>query len=268
MLCGMDAPPFQSGAPMPRPFRDCFAAFERLMPRKRLSSLTCLDIGMPSVRISSSLRALGGAWRTIARAPCDVPTAAAALGDDKVTCLNADGSIPYAPHSFDCLLVGPAMLAAVPDPVFFVRDCNRALKPSGLLLLASRMRRPLSAAAAAVRRAAPEDPRTVAFSEQQLYALLKTGFDVAESQWFGKFWHQLAFARGLSLIRSGVPTEEAAQRTARAFSTAAFLDSAMVFTRGHEAVFAARRRQWRERAAPLPHDGRSLGEAVLFNPPA
>ena len=264
----MDASLFREGPPLPRPFRECFDAFARLMPRKRLSSLVCLDIGMPSVSVSSALRSLGGAWRTVVRSPDVVRAAAESLADDKVVCLDADGSVPYASHVFDCILVGPGMLAAVPDRTSFVKECNRILKPSGLLLLSARVRRPLSPVSAALRRAAPGDPRTRSFSEQELYGLLKTGFDVAESQWFGKFWYELAYARGLSLTCAGVGADDAAKMTARAFSMAAFLDKAAFFSRGHEVVLAARRRQWRERSVPVPHDGRSLGEAVLFNPPA
>ena len=257
-----------AAAGLPLPFRDEWISVARLLPPRCLPSMANLDIGLPHAGMSLALRSLGGAWRTISRSPDSALSAARALSDESVTCLGADGAIPYPQHSFDGVVVGSGMLAAVPDRLAFVRECNRVLKPSGLLLLSVRVQRMFSIVPWLLRHAAaPDDPRAVAFADSGVYRLLKAGFDIAGSESRGRFFSQCAYARALALCARGVPPDAAVARLSRAFSLARSLDHALFCSRGHEVVFAARRRQWRERNAPTLHDSRSLGEAVLFNPP-
>lgn len=272
MIPGMDtqqtAKLEAAAADLPLPCRDEWLSFARLLPARLLPAMANLDIGLPDAGMSLALRSLGGAWRTIARSPDAALVAARTLSDQTVTCLGADGSIPYPQHSFDCVVVGSGMLAAVPDRLSFVRECNRVLKPSGLLLLSARVQRMFSVVPAMLRHcAAPGDPRAVSFAESTIYGLLKTGFDIAGSESHGKFFTQCALARALSLCAAGVAPAAAVERLSRVFRIARSLDRTQFWARGHEVVLAARRRQWRERNAPALHDSRSLGEAVLFNPP-
>ena len=263
------APGAQEGRPRASlPHRLELAALKRLLPVDRLPRMACLDIGMPDPSLSAALRALGGAWRTAARSPERAAEASAFLGDPSVCCLGADGRIPFPDRSLDCVVVALGILAAVPDAVFFVRECNRVLRPSGLLVLSVQARRALSLADALRRRAAPAGAYAASFTEKSLYGILKSGFDVDTVDGWGRFFVELVRLRDLALSRAGVPDAERVRRLAGAYAAARVADLPLHGFRPHVIALSARRRQWSSRDIPALSDGRSIGEAVLFHPPA
>jgi SAM-dependent methyltransferase len=244
------------------------AAALRLLPADRLPRMACLDIGMPNPAMSAALRAKGGAWRTVARSPARAAEASAFLGDPSVCCLGAEGTVPFPDRSLDCVVVALGMLEALPDPIAFVRECNRVLRPSGLLVLSVQVRRALSLADALRRRAAPSGPHAATFTGKSLYDLLKSGFDVDTVDGWGRFFVEIVRLRELALARSGVPGAERAARLRAAYAAARAADVPLLWLRPHVVALSARRRQWSDRNIPALADGRSIGEAVLFHPPA
>ena len=231
------------------PARLELAAVTRLLPADRLPHMACLDVGMPNPAMSAALRRLGGVWRTAARSPEAAAEASAFLGDASVCCLAADGAIPFPGHSFDAIVVALDMLCAVPDALAFVRECNRILRPDGLLVLSVQARRPFSIADAIRRRIAPAGPHAATFTENSLYQLLKNGFNVDSIESHSRFFLELARLRG-------------------AYAAARVADALCFWGRRHVLAVSARRRQWSSRDIPALADGRSIGEAVIFNPPA
>ena len=225
------------------------AAVTRLLPADRLPHMACLDVGMPNPAMSAALRRLGGVWRTAARSPEAAAEASAFLGDASVCCLAADGAIPFPGHSFDAIVVALDMLCAVPDALAFVRECNRILRPDGLLVLSVQARRPFSIADAIRRRIAPAGPHAATFTENSLYQLLKNGFNVDSIESHSRFFLELARLRG-------------------AYAAARVAAALCFWGRRHVLAVSARRRQWSSRDIPALADGRSIGEAVIFNPPA
>ena len=193
------------------PHRLELAAVSRLLPADRLPHMACLDVGMPNPAMSAALRRLGGVWRTAARSPEAAAEASAFLGDASVCCLAADGAIPFPGHSFDAIVVALDMLCAVPDALAFVRECNRILRPDGLLVLSVQARRPFSIADAIRRRIAPVGPHAATFTENSLYQLLKNGFNVDSIESHSRFFLELARLRDLALVGRG-----AARRARRA----------------------------------------------------
>ena len=250
------------------PHRLELAAVTRLLPADRLSHMACLDVGMPNPAMSSGLRALGGAWRTVARSPEAAAEASEFLGDASVCCLAADGSVPFPSHSFDAVVVALGILCAVPDATAFVRECNRVLRPDGLLVLSVQARRPLSLADAFRRRLAPSGPHAAVFTEDSLYQLLKSGFNVDSIEAHSRFFLELARLRDLALEMRGASPDERAARLRGAYSAARVADALCFWGRRHVLAVSARRRQWSSRDIPALADGRSIGEAVIFNPPA
>ncbi len=230
--------------------------------------MACLDVGMPNPAMSAALRRLGGVWRTAARSPEAAAEASAFLGDASVCCLAADGAIPFPGHSFDAIVVALDMLCAVPDALAFVRECNRILRPDGLLVLSVQARRPFSIADAIRRRIAPAGPHAATFTENSLYQLLKNGFNVDSIESHSRFFLELARLRDLALETRGASPDERAARLRGAYALARVADALCFWGRRHVLAVSARRRQWSSRDIPALADGRSIGEAVIFNPPA
>ncbi|MBQ6102932.1 MAG: class I SAM-dependent methyltransferase, partial [Kiritimatiellae bacterium] len=188
------------------------AAVSRLLPADRLPHMACLDVGMPNPAMSARLRALGGVWRTVARSPEAAADASAFLGDPSVCCLGADGRVPFPSHAFDAVVVALDILCAVPDAVSFVRECNRILRPDGLLVLSVQARRPFSLADAIRRRIAPAGPHAAVFSEKSLYQLLKSGFNVDSIEAHSRFFLELVRLCDLALETRGASPDERAAR--------------------------------------------------------
>lgn len=250
------------------PQRQELAAVLAHLPQADLPHMAMLDVGMPNPVMSKALRERGGAWATIARSPAHAAEASEFLGAS-VSCLGADGSIPFETHVFDGLVVALDMLAAMPDGGAFIKECNRVLKPSGLLILSAQAKRPGSLPDAVRRRrwSDPADPYSAAFTARDLYDFLKTGFDVLDVDGFSRFFVEFARLRELRLLQDGVPPDEVALRMRRRYAIAGALDRLAFWDRGHVILVAARRRQWSSRITPTLRDGRRIGEAVLFHPP-
>ena len=242
-----------------------FAAVLRHLPLSKLPRMACLDVGMPNPFLSRQLRERGGAWRTVARSPAHAKESAEFLGEE-THCLGADGTIPFGPHVFDCVVVAEGILSALPDPEAFVKECNRVLRTSGLLVLSARARRPFSLLGALRGPADRARPETVAFSESDLYQLLKNGFDVDSLDSYSRFFVEWARLRADARARNGAPVP--VSRLRRKYAVARALDRLVFWTRGNVIALSARRRQWSQRSTPVLTDGRTIGEAVLFNPPA
>ena len=216
--------------------------------------------------MSAALRARGGAWRTVARSPEHAAEAAERLHDASVCCLGADGRIPFPAHAFDAVVVSLGLPEALPDAQAFLRECNRVLRPSGLLVLSAQARRPFSVCDAVRRRFAPSGPYAALHTEEELCALLKTGFNVTAIDARSRFFVEWVRLRDAALALRGVPDGDRAARLRGAYALARAADAPLFWIRRHVLAFAATRRPWSDRSAPLLSNGRAIGEAVLFNP--
>lgn len=247
------------------PLRQELEAVLRLLPLRHLPGLTCLDIGFPTPEISRRLRARGGAWRTLARSPAFAEEASAFLGEP-VSCLGASGAIPFPDRSFDAVVVALDILSALPDDAAFIKECNRVLRPAGLLLLSVSARRAFSLVPAFRGGNAPSDPLLAAYTEPALCQLLKNGFDVDAIDGFSPFFTELVRIRALRMLRSGLGPDEIAPRLRRAFSAARFFDRFAFGSRRNVLSVLARRRQWSSRGSSSDAfvGGRSIGANVLF----
>jgi hypothetical protein len=122
------------------------------------------------------------------------------------------------------------------------------------------------------------------YTEAQLFAVLKDGFDVEQARTYSRFFTQLLDTgiRWISerqqanhdAVKGTLLTEADFQRLEKSlklyrvifpfFWLAAQLDRLLVFTNGFMLIARARRRPWLKRAtAPTLRNGRSLAEAAL-----
>lgn len=246
------------------------AAIKRLLPRARsIGRMNLLDIGLPNPAASAELRACGGTWSTIARSPAHAAEASSFLKTD-VACLGRDGQIPFTDHVFDVVVVALDILTAMPDTMAFIKECNRVLRPTGILILSVQAKRPLSILDAIRARHTkdPANPYAPKFTEETLFDTLKNGFDVLEVESHCKFFVEWARLCERKLAEEGLSEGEIASRLRTRFAISNIADKILSFaSKGHVIIVSARRRQWSNRVGPLMVDGKSISDTVLFNPP-
>ena len=247
------------------PLRLELATIERIVSSRRNDERVMLDIGFPTPVMSAALRKKGGTWCSIARSPEDAQVFAQHLGTPAY-CLGADGSIPFEPHTFDVIVVALDIIAAFADPEPFLRECNRALKSSGELILSSQFRKKISAINSMRERIAvrPDDPVGHSLTETEIYRLMKPGFDVLGIVYHCSFFSELARLWEMKLLSEGHSEEETVSLMRWKYRLAQQLDFFTMWSRGYVATIRARRRRWRERNTPILTDGRTIQEAVFI----
>jgi SAM-dependent methyltransferase len=211
---------------------------------------------------------------------------AAAIHDADAALLCAAGfaaapRLEEVPKGSAELLVVRACFEYAPSPVALAKEFHRVLAPKGQLLL--HVRRKRSSLLAWAREAAGLTDATrkrakSAFTPQEIYDILKDGFDIEDTYAQGKFF--TVFCELVASLFSGVlpETAEAAAmrpgplKRAKAvwlamkpfFWLAALLDAICFWLPKHEMVFRAKRRMlWVPRLTPRLKDGRSIAEAAL-----
>ena len=99
-----------------------------------------------------------------------------------------DGRIPFEDGGFDVVLVTDRLLS-VADSAFFIAECHRVLKAGGRLCVIESHRKSFSLIGVLRRMAGvthPDHPRP-GYTQQELYHLVKDGFDVRDTRTFMRF---------------------------------------------------------------------------------
>ena len=249
-----------------------------------IEGLTCLDIGGDNGVISLLLRQRGGTW-TSADGGAKAVEAIRRLVGERV--VEVEGChLPLPDGAFDRVVVIDYIEHVIADEAF-IAECHRVLKPDGVLIvntphvkrsLLFGLRRLLGLSDSRHGHVRP------GYTEAQLFAVLKNGFDVEQSRTYSRFFIQLLDTgiRWISERKSGshdavkgmLLTEADFQRLEKSlklyrmvfpfFWLAVQLDRLLFFTRGFMLIARARRRQWLKRPdTPTLQNGRSLAEAAL-----
>ena len=240
-------------------------AVARLLPNKDLSSMVLLDIGMPNPVMSALLREKGGVWVSVSKSPEEAIEASNFFGTD-ITCVGADGSIPFEQHSFDILVVALDTLVSMKDPHNFIKECNRVIKSVGQLIITTQNRKSHSFINTMRKRIGAlfaESTQNCGYSESELFQFLKTGFDVMSVSTYSRFFVEVVRLYEYKLTARGFDEETVCSKVKWLYKVADQFDFLFLGTKGHIVTTQARRRQWRERTVPTLSDGRSMHEAVL-----
>jgi len=211
---------------------------------------------------------------------------AVAVHDADAALLRAAGFEPAArledlPVGGADLVVAHAVFEHAASPVDLAREYHRVLAPKGQLLL--HVRRKRTSLLGWAREAAGLTDATrkcvkAAFTPQEIYDILKDGFDIEDTFSQGKFF--TVFCELVASLFSGVLPETAEPAAMRPgplkrakavwmamkpfFWLAALLDALGFWLPKHELVFRAKRRMlWVPRLTPRLKDGRSIAEAAL-----
>jgi SAM-dependent methyltransferase len=219
------------------------------------------------------------AWTAAAESPAR-GALLAGLGFRQVSAVSADGGLGVGEATQDAAVLSCVLEYAV-RPEDLMAQVHRALRPKTRLILHVRRRR-RSVIGLFRRWAGLADPARPpvrnGFTPAELFDAIKDGFDVQETEAYGKFFTE--FTELLAELFAGlVPDtcEEASLRPGslkRAlwayrlftpfFWISAALDSVCFFLPCHHLVVRAKRRMlWVPRVTPRLRDGRSIAEAAL-----
>jgi SAM-dependent methyltransferase len=261
----------------------------RLRKLKELIGITtnqnCLEITAGDGVISTRLREGGGRWKTLvlsneAKASLDWFLENQAELLQNATLKEADGT-------YDVVVIVDA-LERVRDDYAFIKDCHRALKPDGRLVITAARKMvcmgvcPLrSMTGLSWRAKGLERP---GYTSGEFFEVLKDGFDVPETDSYstccvevpGLLCEALAnkLARGVyNMPGEQTGTEEFYHYTK--LNALAILvyplmwmlskleEKLLFFIPGHNMVAKTKRRVWRARKQPILIDGRSIAEAAI-----
>ncbi len=233
---------------------------------------TCLEIGNDGGAFSFYLRKHGGDWQTLLTSTTAVETTRTLIPDG-IAMLTPE-QLPFGDNTFD-LVVLVDLLETLPNPTPLIDECHRVLRPTGHIALnvpyAGRLRplRPLRRYLDR-RRTTPVTPRRE-FSNNDLFELLKTGFDVIDIRSYAHFFSELVNIFLQSSLHA-IPTDTSdgfdhilkCHRIAHPFFRVAFqLDYLLYPFRGNHLVTLARRHAWLPRNSPVLRKAESITGAVL-----
>jgi SAM-dependent methyltransferase len=225
-----------------------------------------LSLGLSNPMQLYYLRQEGGDWQHLVSAD-DCVASARELGAQNVALLSS-GALPFGDKTFDVIVVAGG-LAGTDDAGALIRECHRVLKRTGRLIVLARNRKRFTLLRAL--RGMLGIDGVVEYTEKNLFAMLKAGFDVVGMRSHTRFlvelvdlWTQASIARSHAAVGLDRAREASAYGVAAAFYRIAFqLDMFLFLTRGHRWTVVAKRRIWRERQAPVLSDSRTITEAVL-----
>ncbi|MCF7849706.1 MAG: methyltransferase domain-containing protein [Kiritimatiellales bacterium] len=240
----------------------------------------CLEICEGDGVISAKLRELGGNWKTA------VSTEKAAVSlqysiPEKIS-LISNAALPFEDHTFDAVVIIDA-LKGIANDQGFIRECHRALKTDGRLIILEKRRRTPSVSAL-LQRLLGVSPKARGlkrngYARSELFNILKDGFDVPETIYFSNGLVESAGAIGEFVQKVmlhdhyWLPREQTGQeefyRYEKLYFVAGFtyplmwLFSKLEFLPGHQLAVKTKRRSWRPRQQPVLIDGRSIAEAAI-----
>jgi len=234
--------------------REVKAALHFIALRKGMVR-TGLDIGFTNSWASQTFRLTGGYWMTVEMTAQRRGRVASALGDDSVLTAGRDGELPFDDKQFDVVVVSCAMLTANQATIpAIIRECHRVLKIGGhLVFTVSRQKHHVSTLSAV----------GAAYSEAEIFHLLRDGFDLLGFRYSCRFWVQLVRKWELRRYDHNAPPGAG---TRFFYALAKFLDLFLFFTKGYQMTVFCHRKGWRDRRSNLSTGVAALPDAVLCTP--
>lgn len=246
----------------------------------KTSNLNCLELSVGDGLISTTLRSLGGSWKT-AVANKTAADSLAFSTTEAVTLID-NCKLPYEDGTFDRVVIVDA-LKGIHDDSEFIHECHRVLKNDGWVIISETRRVPFGLVAL-LQRIFDISPmargrRRNGYTVGELFNILKDGFDVPETFVYSNGLLESATAIGefvqMRLLQDYYwlvkknPEKDLLYRYRRIHGLAGlaypllWLFSKLEFLPGHQMLVKSRRRHWRPRLQPKLIDGRSIAEAAI-----
>ena len=244
------------------------------------AQLNCLEISAGDGIISQTLRQHGGRWRSLAINQ----SAATSLAQFHASSIPAyEGEkLPFPDGHFDLLVIVDS-LKNITDDYAFIQECHRIINSSGWVLISERRRSPVSFVTLMqhLLKVAPDNYGCSrnGYTKDQIYRILKDGFDVPETVYYSNALLEIVAAIGDAIqrqINHGpvwlIPKQFSQEnlyfyRNLHLFSRLIYpiywLSSLINIFPKHEMLLRSRRRKWRPRRQPKLIDGRSIAEATI-----
>jgi ubiquinone/menaquinone biosynthesis C-methylase UbiE len=246
-----------------------------------MANSRCLEISSGDGVMSMQLRQLGGSWKTATATSAAANSIAASLGDSTTTFIH-EGKLPFEDHLFDMVVIIDALKEITLDSEF-IHECHRVLKADGGVIISETYRRPASLVALWQRlfgvNPTARGAQRNGYTNRELYAILKDGFDVPETitysnglfesaATFGELVQKVITGGPCWLVRKN-PKQEDLYSYRQLYTLAGlaypllWLLASLEFLPGHKLLVKSRRRPWRPRNQPKLVDGRSIAEATI-----
>jgi len=252
----------QLAARLPTPQRLEIRAVLRLLRDVNLAGNACLDINLRSPVASRVLRMMGGYWIS-ALATQKMCNMASSFLDEDVALIGDGGELPFEDKQFDVLILGYGCLSG--DPLadgLILQECHRVMKIGGAIIFTVENKKKFGLARLLTGRRASRH-LSGRYSENELFALLKHGFDVLKIHHYIRFWTQLARQRDDRRELQYGERDASLSTCGIMYAVAGFLDVFLFWRRGYVLTVCGRRKGWRERGLPKLGDGRTVSECVL-----
>ncbi len=231
----------------------------------RMESIrTAMDMGFNNASVSRMFRALDGCWVTVEESAAQCEHLADALGAENVFMAGIGGSLPFAEKQFDVVVLAHGVLADNKQAAQTAKECHRILKNGGIFVFTVEYRKRFGMAKLFNKRALLSADK-VAYTEYEMFQLLKHGFDVLGVRFSCRFWVQVVRQWTARRTRSGA-------RGANNFwlrilyGIALVLDLPFFWTRGHLMTVCARRKGWRGKLDHVLWESAPVSGAILCNP--
>ena len=244
------------------------------------TQLNCLEISAGDGLISQTLRQNGGSWRTLAINE----NAASSLTQFHGTSIPSYDTekLPFPDGHFDLLVIVDS-LKNITDDYAFIQECHRIINNSGWVLISERRRFPVSLVTLIQHlfKVAPNNYGCArnGYSKDQIYRILKDGFDVPETVYYSNALTEIVAAIGDAIQRkinhgpTWLITKQLSQENLYIYRNLHILSKliyplywlsslANIFPK-HEMLLRSRRRKWRPRRQPKLIDGRAIAEATI-----
>ena len=166
------------------------------------TQLNCLEISAGDGLISQTLRQNGGSWRTLAINE----NAATSLTQFHATSIPSydAGKLPFPDGHFDLLVIVDS-LKNITDDYAFIQECHRIINSSGWVLISERRRLPVSLVTLMQHlfKVSPNNYGCArnGYSKDQIYRILKDGFDVPETVYYSNALLEIVAAIGDAIQR-------------------------------------------------------------------
>lgn len=223
-----------------------------------------MSIGFADAGVNQLLSQLGGYWVSVEFTKDFRDLVASALGDDRVAALGINGQIPFEDKQFDTIVVSSSSIFfdgfTLPE---IIKESHRILDTGGLFVITLPRRKSIGLARKlGGLRGRIENEQ--AYTEKQIFELLKRGFDVLGVKFHSRFWVQLVrellekdgFADGGGALPQWV--------IRLLYSVAAVLDFPLFFNRRYNVTVCCQRKGWRGQQGGLLNGHTAVVSNAMF----
>lgn len=230
----------------------------------------CLNVGDVAGVFGAALRSHGGNWSSIVASDPEAKLATEFIGED-VHVLD-DNEIPFEDKAFD-LVVLINSLEEIDADSDMVAECHRVLKNNGyLIVVTGRLKN--NTVIYKLKRALGSSYDKLGlvrggYSEQEIFTLLKDGFDISQIKTYSRFFVNVvdAFVKSsVGRIEDKVSLRNAAvhyKKNSVLYRIAYQLDLLQFMFKGFNMICTAKKREWVPRNKPILTYNRSLGDSVI-----